>query len=140
LNDLLKLREGPRKLFSLVFVEPDHGLRKGLDAALAAFAHKTDALEGGLKTDAAAVFGGVASNQAGALEAGDDAAHRRGTNLFGIGKLAERFGSAEDQHGESRELGRPDAAFAVADAKPAQQVNSSRMELIGKLGRGPRRR
>jgi len=69
-------------------------------------------------------------DQAGALQAGDDAAHGWRADLFGVGEFAERSGPTEDEHGESGELGRTDAAFAVADAKTAKQVNRSGVELI----------
>jgi hypothetical protein len=86
---LLKQGERVAELLSFVFAEPAHGFREGFDAALAALPHKTDTPEGRLEAEAAAVFGAVAPNQAGAFEASDDAAHSRATNLFGIGKLAE---------------------------------------------------
>ena len=86
---MLKQGEGVAELLSFGFAEPAHGVREGFDAALATLPHKTDTPEGRLEAEAAAVFGAVASNQGGAFEASDDAAHRRATDLFGIGKLAE---------------------------------------------------
>jgi hypothetical protein len=75
----------------------------------------------------------VAADQSRALEAGDDAAHGGWADLLGIGKFAKRSSATEDQNGQSGELGRTDAAFAVADAKPPEQVNGGGVELIGDL-------
>jgi hypothetical protein len=76
----------------------------------------------------------VAADEFGALEAGDDAAHGWRADLFGGGKFAERFGSAEDEDGKRGELGRTDSAFAVANAEAAQQVDRGGVELIGEFG------
>ena len=76
----------------------------------------------------------MASDEAGALEAGDDAAHGRRAYLFGVGKFAKRSGTAKDEDGERGKLGGADASFAVTDAKAAEQVNGCRVELVGDLG------
>ena len=66
-----------------------------------------------------------------ALEAGDDAAHGGWPDLLGVGELAERLWSAEDEDGKGGKLGRADVSFAVADAKAAEQVDGGGVELVG---------
>ncbi len=87
------------KLLAFVFWELPHRFGQGFDAALAAFPHQADTFGRRFEADAAAIRGGVASDQARALEAGDDAAHGRRADLFGVGKFAERSGAAEDEDG-----------------------------------------
>jgi hypothetical protein len=98
-NDLLEQGESVVELLAFVFGELPHGFGQGFDAALTAFPHQADTLGRRFEADAAAVCGGVASDQARALEAGDDAAHSRRADLFGVGKLAKRSGAAEDEDG-----------------------------------------
>ncbi len=134
-NDLLEQGEGVVELLAFVFWELPHSFGQGFDAALAAFPHQADTLGRGFEADAAAVCGGVTAHQSRALEAGDDAAHGWRADLFGVGKLAKRPGPAEDQDRKRGKLGGADAAFAVADAKPAQQVNCSGVKLVGNVRR-----
>jgi hypothetical protein len=75
----------------------------------------------------------VAADESGALEAGDDTAHRGGTDLFGVGKLAKRLWTAEDEDRKGGKLGRADTAFAVADPKAAKEMNSGGVELVSKF-------
>src|SRR5208282_1499659 len=135
-NHLLEQVESFANLLPFVFGQRAHGIGERLDTALAALPHQADPFGRGFQTDAAAVFGGVAAHQAGALESGDDAAHRGRANLFRVSEFAKRPWSAEDEDGKRGELGRADAAFPVAGAQPAQQVNGGRVELIGDFCRG----
>src|SRR5208282_216455 len=121
-NHLLEQVESFANLLPFVFGQRAHGIGERLDTALAALPHQADPFGRGFQTDAAAVFGGVAAHQAGALESGDDAAHRGRANLFRVSEFAKRPWSAEDEDGKRGELGRADAAFPVAGAQPAQQV------------------
>lgn len=138
-NDLLQKRYRFAELRALVFWECGEGLGQGFHAALAAFPHKADALWSCFKAHASAVFGGMAPHQPGALQAGNDAAHGGRTDVFGVGKFAERLWAAENEDGQGGKLGGAHAAFSVADAKPAEQVDGSGVELIGDFGRGGRR-
>jgi len=130
---LLEEPECFRQLLAFTFAKPSHGLCERFDAALAALPHEAHAPRGCLESDAAAVVRGVAADQSGALEAGDDAAHRGGADLFGIGKLAKRLCTAEDKDGKGGKLGRADTALAVADAKAAKEVNGGGVELVSKF-------
>ena len=98
-NDLLEQGESIVELLAFVFWKLPHGFGEGFDAAPAAFPHQADTLGRRFEADAAAVRGGVASDQARSLEAGDDAAHGWRADLFGVGKLAKRSGPAEDEDG-----------------------------------------
>jgi len=98
-NDLLEEGEGVGELLAFVFWKLPHRFGQAFDAALAAFPHQADTFGRRLEADAAAVCGSVASDQARALEAGDDAAHGRRADLLGVGKLAKRSGAAEDEDG-----------------------------------------
>ena len=69
----------------------------------------------------------------GAVEAGDNAAHGRRADLFGIGEFAEGSRAAKDENRKRGKLGGADAAFAVANAKTAKQVNCGGMKLIGEI-------
>ena len=111
-----------------------YGIGEGFYAAFARFPHEADAFRRSFEADAAAVFGGVAADQPGALEAGDDAAHGWRSDLFGVGELTERSGTAEDEDGERGKLGGADAGFAVADTKAAQQMDGGGVELVGDFG------
>jgi hypothetical protein len=123
--------EGAPELLSVIFGERGESFGQGFDAALASLPHQADAFGCGFEVEAAAVFGGVAAEQAGAVKAGDDAAHSGRANLLGVGKLAKRSGAAEDEYGERGELGGADAAFAVANTEPSEQVNGGGVELVG---------
>ncbi len=81
----------------------------------------------------AAVFGGVAADQAPAVQAGDDAAHGGWADLLGIGEFAEPFRAAENEDGQGGKLSGADATFAVADAQPAQQVDGGGVKLVGEF-------
>ena len=133
-NDLLKQFEGAPELLAVIFGERGEGFGQRFHAALAALPHQADTPGRGFQAHAAAVFRGVAADQSRALEAGDDAAHGGWADLLGIGKFAKRSGATEDQDGKSGELGGTDAAFAVADAKPPEQVNGGGVELFGDVG------
>ena len=133
-HDLLKQCEGCAELLPFVFGEALYGTSEGLYAAFARFPHEADAFRRRLKADAAGVFGGMSADQSGALEAGDDAAHRWRSDVFSVGKLTERSGTAEDEDGERRKLGWADVGFAVADTKPSQQMDGSGVELVGDFG------
>jgi len=115
------------------FGEARHGSGERVDAALASFPHEAYPFRGCFEANAAAVFCGVAADESGALEAGDDTAHRGGADLFGIGKLAKRLWTAEDEDGKSGKLGRADAAFAVADPKTPKEVDGGGVELVSKF-------
>jgi len=132
-NDFLKQFKGSPEFFAVTFRARGEGFGKRLHTALAALPHQADTFGGRFEAHAAAVFGGVAADQSRALEAGDDAAHGGWADLLGIGKFAKRSGATEDQDGESGELGGTDAAFAVADAKPPEQVNGGGVEFVGDL-------
>jgi hypothetical protein len=130
-NDLLQQLEGAPELLAVIFGERGEGCSQRFDAALAALPHQADTFGRCFQSHAAAIFGGVAAEQSRALEAGDDAAHSRWSDLLGIGKFAKRSGATEDQNGERGELGGTDAAFAVADAELPEQVNGDGVQLIG---------
>ena len=125
---------GILQLELFVFRQTAHDFGEGFDAALPAFPHQTDSFGSRFEADAAAVFGGVAADKAGMLEAGDDAAHCGWTYLLGAGELAERFGSAENEDGKRGELRGADATFAVTHAQPAEQVNGRGVQLVGDFG------
>jgi hypothetical protein len=135
-HDLLEKSESFAELLSVVFEEPVHRFGKGLHAALARFPHQADAFGRSFEAHAAAVFRGMPTDERGALEAGDDAAHCWRANLLGVGKLAERSGSAEDEDGKGGKLGGANASFAVANTEATEQVDGSGMELVGDFGRG----
>ena len=121
-------------MLPLVFVKASNGIGQRFYATFARFPHQADALGRSFEAQAAAVFGGVSTDELGALEAGDDAAHGGRAYLFGVGELTERSGAAEDKDGERRKLGGADVGFAVADAKAAQQVDCGGVELVGDFG------
>jgi hypothetical protein len=98
-QNLPEQRKGFAELLLFVLGEPRHGFGKGLHAAFARFPHQADAFGSGFEADAATVLCGVPAYQAGALEAGDDAAHGRGPDLFRVGEFAKRFGAAEYEDG-----------------------------------------
>jgi hypothetical protein len=75
----------------------------------------------------------VPADQTGPLKPGYDAAHGGGPDLLGIGQLAERSWPPKDQHGKGGKLCGAYAAFAVADAEAAEQVNRCGVELIGNI-------
>ena len=133
-DQLLQQRGGILKLESVGFGEGGDGLGERGDAELPGLPHQADAFGRGFEADAAAVVGGLAADEFGALEAGDNAAHRWRADLLGVRKFAEGFGAAENEDGESGELGGADAAFAVADTQAAQQVDGSGVELVGEFG------
>ena len=132
-EDFLKQCKGAPEFFAVTFGARGESFGERLHTALAALPHQADTFGGRFEAHAAAVYGGVAADQSRTLEAGDDAAHGGWADLLGIGKFAKRSGATEDQDGESGELGRTDAAFAVADAKPPEQVNGGGVELVGDL-------
>jgi len=130
---LLELPYGLVQLLPCRFRQARHGRGERVDAALARFPHEAHPFWGCFEADAATVFCGVAADESGALEAGDDAAHGRGADLFGLGKLAKRLWTAKDENGKSGKLGRTDTAFTVADAKAAKEVNGGGVELVSKF-------
>lgn len=71
----------------------------------------------------------------GAVEAGDDTAHGGRSDLFGVGEFPEGSRAAKDENRKRGKLGGADAAFAVANAKAAKQVNCGGMKLIGEIHR-----
>lgn len=103
---------------------------QGLDSASARLLHQRDSLGRGFEAHAASILGGVTPHETGALQAGDDAAHRRRANLLGVRKFPERFGSTEDEDGKGGELRGTDSAGEIADAQAAQQVDRGRMQLV----------
>ena len=130
-NDLLQQRYRFAELLFFVFGQRRECFGEHFYAASAAFPEDFGSPGGGCQPDAASIFCGLPPNQAGALKACDDAAHGRRTDLFGVGQFAEGCGPAEDQDREGGKLGRTDAAFTVADAKAAEQVNGGGVQLIG---------
>jgi hypothetical protein len=113
------------------FRKTGNGLCEELDSPGTRGLHQLYAFGSGFEADATGVFRRMTADQLGALEAGDDSAHRRGPDLLGFGEFAERARAAEDKNGQSRKLGRSDAAGEIANAKPAKQVNGGRVEVIG---------
>lgn len=134
-NDLLQKRYRCAKLRAFVFREYGEGLSQGFHAALAAFPHKADAFWSWFDTHAAAVFRSVAADQAGTLKTGNDSGHRWRTNLLGGSEFTERLWAAENEDGQGGKLGGTDAAFAIADAQPAQKVDGGGVKVIGDFGR-----
>jgi len=132
---LVEEGEGFAELLPLVFGEVGHGFGKGFHAPLTLFPHQADSFRRRFEADAPAVFGGVSADQPGAVEAGDDAAHGGRSDLFYVRKLPERLGAAEYQNRKGRKLGWADAALAVTNTKPAEQVNRGGVKLIGDFGR-----
>jgi len=104
----------------LVFVKASNGIGQRFYATFARFPHQADALWRSFEAHAAAVFGGMAADELGALEACDDAAHGRRSYLLSVGELTERSGAAKDEDGERGKLGGADVGFAVADAQPTK--------------------
>lgn len=115
------------------FAEGLQCLDQGFDAAAAAFLEELGAFGGGFEADAALVIGGLAADQAGADEAGDDAAHGGGADLFGFGQLTEGAGSSKDQNREGGKLGWADPANGIAGADAAEQMDGGGMELVADL-------
>ena len=119
-HDLLEQSESLAELLSFSFGERAHCFRKGLHAAFARFPHQAHAFGRSFEAHAAAVIGSVPAHQAGALEAGDDAAHGGWADLLSVGKFAVRLWSAEDEDGEGGKLGGANASFAIADTESAE--------------------
>ena len=82
------------------FRETGERLCQQFDPSGAGALHQLYSFRSSFETDAAGVLSCVAANQAGTLQAGDDAAHGRWADLFGIGELAERARSRKDQDGK----------------------------------------
>jgi hypothetical protein len=93
--------------------------------------HQGNAVGGSFEADAACVVSGVAANEPGALQAGDDAAHGGGADLLGGGQFAEGFRPAENEYRKSRKLGGSDSAGEIADTQAAEKVDGGGMELVG---------
>ena len=130
-NHLLEQSDGFAKSLSFIFRQSPQGFRQSFHAALAPFPHDFGSFGGRCQADAPPVFGRLPADQPGALEPGYDAAHGGGTDLLGIGQLAERPGTAKHQDGKGGKLRGANAAFAVANTKAAQQVDRCRVELVG---------
>lgn len=132
---MLEQGDGIAELLSFTFAQSLYCFGERFDATLAPFPHKADTFGCGFEADAAAVFGGVAADKTGAVQAGDDAAHGWRAHLFRVGKFAKRSGTAEHEDGQGGKLGGADAAFAIAYAKSSEQVNGSGMKLISSVCR-----
>lgn len=137
-NYVLKQLEGFAELLAAIFRKGFDGFGEGFDPPLAAFPHEADSFGGRFEAHATAVFRFVAANEAGALQAGHNAAHRGWTDLLGIGQFAERSGPTKHEDREGGKLRRPDATFLVADAQAAQQVNGCGVQLVGHFQRRSR--
>jgi hypothetical protein len=132
-DNLLELSNGLVQQQPCRFRQSRHGSRERADTALASFPHEAHPFRGCFEADAATVFCGVPANESGVLESGDNAAHRGGTDLFGVGKFAKRLWTAEDEDGKGGKLRGADTAFAVADAKSPKEVNRGGVELGSKF-------
>jgi hypothetical protein len=132
-----------RQAVSLLAVGVGEGFEhpgERFDAASTAFLEDSNAFGSGFEADAALVVGGFAFHEAGALEAGDDAAHRGWLDLFGFRQLAEGTRAPKNQDRERRKLGRADSADGIASADAAEQMDRRGMEFVGDLdGVGGRR-
>jgi hypothetical protein len=132
---LLEQGNSRAELLLFVFGQNANHIGQRFHAAFARLPHKANAFGCCFEADAPAVIGRMAADHSRALEAGDDAAHCRRTDLLSVGKFAERLWSTEDEDGESGKLGGTDVGFAVADAKSAEQVDGGGVKLVGDFGR-----
>jgi hypothetical protein len=113
------------------FWEGGQGPGEKLDTANAGGPHQLYTFRCGLEANAAGVFGSVTPNQAGTLEARDDAAHCGWTDLLDCGERAQGSWASEDEHGKGGELSGADAAGDVANAEAAQEMDGSGVQLVG---------
>ena len=67
------------------------------------------------------------------LECLHDARHRRGTDVLGGGKLAERPRAPEDEHGQRREPSGTHAGRRILPPDVAQCMYRGRMETVGRF-------
>jgi hypothetical protein len=67
------------------------------------------------------------------FEAGYDAAHGRKAHLLGFSEFAQGAWADKYQDGKSGELRRAYAAGQIADAEPAEQVNSGGVKDVADL-------
>jgi hypothetical protein len=111
------------------------GLGQEFDAAATAFLEELGAFGGGFEAEAALVVGGGATDQAGADEAGDDAAHGGRADLFGFGQLAEGTRASKNKNREGGKLGWADSANGIAGADAAEQMDGGGMKLVADLDR-----
>jgi len=120
-------------LLEVLGIEGLQRLSQEFHAALSAFLQDFGALGGGFEAEAAFVVGRGAADQAGADEAGDDAAHGGRANLLGFGEFAERTRPSKNQDGKRGELCWADPADRVAGSDAAEQVDGGGMEQVGDL-------
>jgi hypothetical protein len=87
-------------------------------------------------------IGGVGLNfgEAGALQAGDDAAHGGSFDLLGGGQLAQRHGASEDEEGKRGEAGRADSGENVLLAGVAKKMDGGGVQAVGYFETGGRLR
>jgi hypothetical protein len=101
------------------------------DSTLASFLH--DLFPGGRRLDAYdAAIGGIdfARHEPRLLQRSDDARHRRRTDLFRGGEIAERDRSGEDDDRERGESGGTESRGVILSSQAAQQVNGGRMQPV----------
>ena len=118
-------------MLKIRFWEGGQSAGEKLDTANAGGLHQLYTFRCGLKANAAGIFGSVTPNQAGTLEARDDAAHCGWTDLLGFGERAQGSRASEDEYGKGGELSGADAAGEVANAKAAQEMDGSGVQLVG---------
>ena len=70
------------------FGKAGQSLSEEFDAVGAGSVHKLSSFAGGLEEETASVFRDLTANEARTLEVGDDAAHGRRADLFGVGEFA----------------------------------------------------
>ena len=81
--------------------------------------------------DAAVVRVGVTADQAVALEADDQARHRRRADLLGLRELADRDAPAEHHDRQRGGAGRRQAHRVVLPAQAAEEVDRRGVEALG---------
>jgi hypothetical protein len=72
-----------------------------------------------------------APREARLLEALHDLRHRGGADLLRSGELAQRLGTAEDEHRECRETCGAQATRGILASNVSEGVNRRRMEAVG---------
>jgi hypothetical protein len=124
----------PGGLLEFLGIEGLECVGQEFDSAAAAFLEELGAFGSGFEAEAAFVGRGGATHQAGTYQAGDDAAHGGGADLFGFGQLAEGTRPSKDQDRESGKLGRADAGGGgIAGTDAAEQVDGGGMDFVADL-------
>src|SRR5262245_4172328 len=130
---------GPVERLALLRRRGDEQLPQSRDPALASRDEDPAALGGCFEPDRTQVVrvpGPI--DEAVALQAGDEAGHRRGGDALVAGEPADGTRTGEDQHRQGRQPGGRLSAGTVLLGEPSQQVENGRVEAGSELvvGRG----